>query len=487
MEGSIRPKPRFADRISKRVVIVVVAVLFGAFAIFMSALDQMDKRKQKPADSSASVKPSSSTTNSGGTVVPKELTDAPGADGAASASSGRSSLVAANAGASAPDSLGLDKGGSPSLTGGANGVPSLSGASDPARGAASGAGGRGEGARGGLPAGAGGLPNSGTGLPADNSLGRGSMSVEGSGAVNAPPTAEEQEARAAKVDRARRMSQARSGGLSAKAFETDDKKAGAPAVSSTAAASLLATLQGQANAATSAAPLGQSGQHTDSEQDEKLSFVKTAGKSDQSYLQASTLPAVSKNELQRGSYLPLRLEGAINSDQPGMVKARVTEDVYDTVSGCRLLVPAMTIVEGTYDSKVALGQSRNLVVWNYMGFEDGSHLDIGAMQGYDSSGAAGLAADVDNHYFKLFGLAFGMSLVTAGVQASQPPVPTGTTAQTPEQSLATALAQQYGQLGAQILGKQMQVQPTLKNYPGERFMIMLPLSIAFKKAWRTRC
>jgi type IV secretory pathway VirB10-like protein len=147
----------------------------------------------------------------------------------------------------------------------------------------------------------------------------------------------------------------------------------------------------------------------------------------------------------------------------------------------------MTVVQGLYDSKVAIGQTRNLVVWNEMGFEDGSHLDLGAMQGYDSAGAAGIEADVDNHYLRLFALAFGMSLITAAVQQSMPPTPTGTTVQTPEQALATALAQQYGQLGAQILGKQMQVQPTLKNYPGERFVIMLPLNIVFKRVWRNRC
>lgn len=289
------------------------------------------------------------------------------------------------------------------------------------------------------------------------------------------------------MERAKRLQLARSGGLGAKSYAAEnDKKAGAgPAVS----AGLLSSLQGLAAGGTTPASLQSQppGQKTDSEQDEKLSFLKNAGKDDRSYLPHAQMPAVSPNELKRGSYLPLRLEGDINSGQPGMVKARVTEDVYDTISGCRLLVPAMTVVQGVYDSKVAIGQSRNLVVWNYMGFEDGSELNLGAMQGYDSTGAAGIEADVDNHYARLFGLTFGLSLITAGVQQSMPPPQTGTTAQTPQQAMATALAQQYGQLGAQILGKMMQVQPTLRNFAGERFVIMLPSTVIFKKVWRNRC
>jgi type IV secretory pathway VirB10-like protein len=477
IEGSIRPKPRFADRISKRVLGVVLLVLVLIAGVFMLALNQMDERKLKPSDSTAPTTAKPGGVKLGDNGVPKDLTDAPAIDGAASSVAARSSLVTPSSPPPASDTLALDKGG----------VPSLSGAANPSRSPSTGPTGQPDLSKGGLPASQG-LPLGGAGAPTDNGLGRGSMTVDAPAAVNASPTPEEMEARAAKADRAKRMSQARTGGLGGKAFEVSDTKGGASALSSNAVSSLMSTLQHGANTAPSALPIaGQAGQKPDSEQDEKTNFIKTAGKGDQTYLQSTTMPAVSKNELQRGSYLPLRLDAAINSGQPGMVKARVTEDVYDTVSGCRLLIPAMTVVQGTYDSKVAVGQTRNLVVWNYMGFEDGSHLDLGAMEGYDSSGAAGIEADVDNHYFKLFGLAFGMSLVTAGVQQSQPPVPTGTTAQTPEQSLATSLAQQYGQLGAQIIGKQMQVQPTLKNYAGERFVIMLPLNVVFKKVWRARC
>lgn len=469
IDGSIRPQPKYADRISKRVIGVAVAIVLLMIVIFFAALDSMDRRKKERQESAQVDKKKAQPSKAAEAVVPKDLTEAPASDGQA-APAGAASLVG-SAPKTQDDLLGGPVGAS-SLAGGAGTGPSSFPAND-----------------------ASGVPSLRPGQGRGN--GRSAAAIGGagddglgSGAATAPSptptamTAEQQAELNAKQERMKRLAQARANGLSAKAYGGDDKKNGTAA----APAGLLSNLPQQlAGMPSSAGPLEQPGQKSDSEQDEKLSFIKNAGKNDRSYLQHTQMPAVSPNELRRGSYLPLRLETNINSGQPGMVRARVTEDVYDTVTGCRLLVPALTLVQGVYDSKVAVGQTRNLVVWNYMGFEDGSEINMGSMQGYDSGGAAGIEADVDNHYWRLFSVTFGMSLITAGVQQSVPPTPTGTTAQTPQQSIATALTQQYGQLGAQLLGKYLQIQPTLRNYSGERFVVMLPLTMVFKKVWRNRC
>lgn len=465
IEGAIRPQPKYADRISKRIIAVVLVLILLMIGIFFAALDAMDRRKSERQEAAEVEKKKAEPGATTQTVVPKDLTAAPDADGV-SAGTGGASLVG-SAPKAQEDLLGSSVPGAASLAGGATtGSGTLP--VDANGGVQLGQGRQGRGAA--------------AGGPGNDDL-NGGTSTLGTAPTVPRVTPEQQAADIAKQERLKRMAQARSSGLSAKSFSADDKKSG----SSTTPAGLLANLPPQVGGMTQTSMQEQGGQKSDSDQDEKLSFLKNAGKDDRSYLPHTQQPLVSPNVLKRGSYIPLRLEGDINSGQPGMVRARVTEDVYDTVTGCRLLVPALTIVQGVYDSKVTVGQSRNLVVWNYMGFEDGSDLNLGAMQGYDSAGAAGIEADVDNHYWRLFGLTFGMSLITAGVQLSVPPTPTGTTAQTPQQSVATALTQQYGQLGAQIIGKYLQVRPTLRNYAGERFMIMLPLSIVFKKVWRNRC
>ena len=449
IEGEIKPKPKFSDRISKRVLGVVFAVFIGFFVIFFAALDNMDKKKANNAAASEN-KPK---TQSSGPVLepgaPKDLLEA-------------QPTKVAGPTESDEDLLGK------STTGSSLAVPQapVASASAPPLGAQPG----------------------GAGLPLDNGLGQAPVSPDRP--VVHQKTPAEQAAQIALMEREKRTQQARNAGLSAKPYASEDKKLAA----GMDPAALLKTLAGQGSQLAGGASAmggqngGQQGQRNDSEQDEKLEFLKNGGRNPKKYLENSVETAASENELKRGSYLPMRLEGDVNSGQPGMVRARVTEDIYDSVTGCRLLVPAMTMVQGTYNSKVALGQSRNLVVWNYMGFEDGSDLDLGAMQGYDSKGAAGMEADVDNHYMRLFGLAFGMSMVTAGVQMSVPQSSnTNSNTQTPQQAIANALTQQYGQLGAQLMGKYMQIQPTLRNYAGERFVVMLPLTVTFKKVWRNRC
>jgi type IV secretion system protein VirB10 len=398
---------------------------------------------------------------------PKELTEMPD-NGGPKNGAGQTSLVGTNTGTKSAeqDDL-LNTGtGAPSLT---NGATQASGASPL-----------------GQPGSVPGMKGVGA---ADDGLG--SAAATNTAAAQAPMTPEEQARMTAKQERIKRLAMARSNGLSAKPYGGEDKKGGPSAAVDAAMANINASLKnlsgGQAGGMQPTSMQQGQGQGQDSEQDEKMRFIQNSGKDDRNYLPYAQQPARSRNEVKRGSYIPLRLEGGINSGQPGRVRARVTEDVYDSVTGCRLLIPAMTVVEGAYDSKVAIGQTRNLVVWNYMGFEDGSDLTLGGMQGYDSTGTAGIEADVDNHYMRLFGAAFGMSMVTAGVQLSVPSTPNGTTTQTPQQSIANALTQQYGQLGGQLLGKYLQIQPTLRNYAGERFMIMVPLTIDFKKVWLNRC
>ncbi len=463
IEGALRPKPKFSDRISSRVMFLAGAVLIAMVGVFFLALNAMDDKKPAPHQDAPAAKPKQAQAGAATQAAPRDLTDAPGYDDKQGKSGqAKPSLVPATAASGPNDPLGLGAG--------AAGVPSLSGGTGSALGTDP---------RSQLP------PNTTptTGQPANSALGQGSSKLISSTTINATPE------QAPPRDARPRKERSRDGGLSAESYAVD--KQGSPSAIASTTSALLDRLKNPA-AAPAGQQLGMQGKAPDSEQDEKANFVKTGGNAapadDGSYLLHGQTAALSLNELQRGSFVPLRLETSLNSDQPGMVKARVTEDVYDTMSGCRLLVPAMTTVQGQYDSKIAVGQTRNLVVWNYMQFEDGSHLDLGSMQGYDSAGAAGIEADVDNHYLRLFSLAFGMSLVTAGVAESVPTSSSSTsTAQTPQQALSTALAQQYGQLGAQILGKQMQVQPTLKNYPGERFNIMLPLNVIFKKVWRNRC
>ena len=67
--------------------------------------------------------------------------------------------------------------------------------------------------------------------------------------------------------------------------------------------------------------------------------------------------------VQAGTVIPAALITGIHSDLPGQVTAQVTEHVYDTPTGKFLPIPQGARLIGQYDSQVAFGQKRVLLVW----------------------------------------------------------------------------------------------------------------------------
>ena len=71
----------------------------------------------------------------------------------------------------------------------------------------------------------------------------------------------------------------------------------------------------------------------------------------------------SPYELMAGTVIAAALVTGINSDLPGQTIGTVIQNVYDTVTGNFLLVPQGSKMLGQYDSQVASGQRRVLLVW----------------------------------------------------------------------------------------------------------------------------
>jgi type IV secretion system protein TrbI len=82
----------------------------------------------------------------------------------------------------------------------------------------------------------------------------------------------------------------------------------------------------------------------------------------------------SPYQLMAGSVISAGLMTGPNSDLPGPIVAQVTEDVYDTVSGRFLLIPQAARLIGKYDSHIAYGQERLLLIWMRLVMPDGSSI-----------------------------------------------------------------------------------------------------------------
>jgi type IV secretory pathway VirB10-like protein len=234
-----------------------------------------------------------------------------------------------------------------------------------------------------------------------------------------------------------------------------------------------------------AAPRAQD-QDDQNKQGRKESFLREAeAKGTQFYLRETRQAPVSKYEIKMGWKIPAFLIDGLNSDLPGQVCAQVRENVYDTATGKYLLIPQGAKVCGTYDSQVAMGQERALMVWNRIMFDDGSSLSLNGMPGADQAGYAGFEAEVDNHYVRVFTSAALLSVITAGVTFSQPQQSGGNnSALNASQTLSSALGQQLGQTSTSIIQRDLKIQPRLTQQPGYRFNIQVTRDIAFPAPYR---
>ncbi|MES9966151.1 MAG: TrbI/VirB10 family protein [Sedimenticola sp.] len=188
------------------------------------------------------------------------------------------------------------------------------------------------------------------------------------------------------------------------------------------------------------------------------------------------LPA-SPAEIRSGTVIPAVMITGINSDLPGMIKAQVSQNVYDTATGRHLVIPQGSMLIGAYDSKVAFGQNRVLVAWNRLVFPDASAVELGNMPGNDISGYAGLADDVDNHYVRIFGSALLTSLISAGYAIST----ADEDKSDDEITVQNEVARSMSKATDQILKKNLNIQPTITVRPGLKFNVFVNKDIRFPK------
>ncbi|RWO24825.1 MAG: TrbI/VirB10 family protein [Mesorhizobium sp.] len=181
-------------------------------------------------------------------------------------------------------------------------------------------------------------------------------------------------------------------------------------------------------------------------------------------LQAKASPYV----VQAGTVIPAALITGIRSDLPGQITAQVTEAVYDSPTGKFLLIPQGAKLIGQYDSSVAFGQSRILLVWTRLIMPDGTSIVLERQPGADTGGYAGLEDEVDNHWGMLFKAAVLSTLLSVGAEAG-----TSQKENNLVQAIRSGASNSISQTGQQIIQRQLNIQPTLTVRPGFPVRVMV--------------
>lgn len=122
--------------------------------------------------------------------------------------------------------------------------------------------------------------------------------------------------------------------------------------------------------------------------------------------------ALSKYTLHQGSLIPAVMLNAIDAEMAGDIRATVMTDVYDSISKSYIVIPKGTMLIGMYSSEIANGQERLLFGFNRMIFQNGASVNLSNMRGSDATGKAGLAADVDSRFWRIFGTSLLIGAVT---------------------------------------------------------------------------
>jgi type IV secretion system protein VirB10 len=138
-------------------------------------------------------------------------------------------------------------------------------------------------------------------------------------------------------------------------------------------------------------------------------------------------------------------------------------------------VPQGARLIGSYDSAVAFGQKRALLIWQRILFPDGSSLGLDNMPATDASGYAGLEDQVDFHEWRLLkGVALS-TLLGAGAELG-----IGANQRDLVQALRESAQQNGSRAGEQIVSRNLDVQPTLTVRPGWPVRVLVNKDLVLK-------
>lgn len=212
-------------------------------------------------------------------------------------------------------------------------------------------------------------------------------------------------------------------------------------------------------------------------QDQKEAFVAKVG--DAAARNPGSLQlASSPYQVMAGTVIPAALLTGINSDLPGQVIANVSEAVYDTATGRHLLIPQGSRLIGRYDSQVAFGQRRVLLVWTRLILPDTSSVALDRLPGIDPAGYAGLEDGVDWHWDRILAGAALSTLLGIGAELAAPE------SRTDGSRIAIAgresAQETVNQVGQEITKRNMSIQPTLTVRPGFPMRVMVSKDLVLR-------
>ena len=132
---------------------------------------------------------------------------------------------------------------------------------------------------------------------------------------------------------------------------------------------------------------------------------------------------------------------------------------------------------GQYKSAAAVGQTRAFVVWTRIITPTGISIDVGS-PATDRLGRGGLEGEVDSHFFKRFGSAILLSVISAGTTA----LANGSGGN--DTTLVIGSTTQANQVASIALQKQIDIPDTIKVAQGVPVQVSVARDLDFSAVVR---
>ena len=179
-------------------------------------------------------------------------------------------------------------------------------------------------------------------------------------------------------------------------------------------------------------------------------------------------PPASPYLLQAGSIIPAALVTGLRSDAAGLAIAQVSQDVFDSLGGHHLLIPAGSRLIGQYETATHVGQSRLSVAWTRLILPSGRSIMLDKLPGADAQGMAGLADGVDRHGKAVLAAAALSTVLALGAEAGQ-----SNGGDDLERAIRRGASQSISDVGQQAVGRSLSLTPTLTIRPGAPLRVLL--------------
>lgn len=178
-----------------------------------------------------------------------------------------------------------------------------------------------------------------------------------------------------------------------------------------------------------------------------------------------------------GTLVPVTLITGIDSSLNGSVTAQVRENVYDSITGSSILIPAGSRLIGEYDGS-GMNAGRVSVKFTRIMFPDGNSVALNNSLGVDAMGFGGVKDLYSEHTGKAVGASFITSLL-AGIAGSSSDG-SGTDNRSSGQEAINHAISNMLNTGNEIVKKKLEVGATAIIRPGFEFNVMLNSDLALE-------